>query len=128
MGTSRGAWYHSLLGTILHPTLKRTQSISPPAQLPSYASPRAHASNSSSLKHLILSFSTKISNPLSINVLAVLGVKADRRSCSFFSHRSQRAWWGLVDDEGPAVEGRGAGAAEVDSDMVGSVTFALMLV
>jgi hypothetical protein len=76
------------------------------------------------LKHLILSFSTKISNPFSINVLAVFGVNADRRSCSFFSHRSQRAWCGLVEDEGPAVDGRGAGAAEVDSDMVDKVWFA----
>lgn len=61
----------------------------------------------------MLSFSTKISNPLSIKVLAVLGVKADLRSCSFFSHLNQRGWLTLP-DEVPAEEGRGAAAAEVD--------------
>ena len=100
------------------------QLISPESSSQPSPHQPTHASNSSSLKHLMLSFSTKISNPLSINVLAVFGVNADRRSCSFFSHRSQRAWCGLVDDDGPAVDGRGAGAAEVDSDIVGKVQFA----
>ena len=36
--------------------------------------------------------STVISNPTSMSFLAVVGVSAERRSNSFFSHRSQSCW------------------------------------
>ena len=51
--------------------------------------------------------STKMSKLLSSSVLAVVGVRADRCSNGFFSHRSQRACRGRVSEEvpDPADEG-----------------------
>lgn len=67
----------------------------------------AHFSKSSSSKILWGSRSTKISKLLSINVLAVVGVRALRCSNGFFSHLSHRGCRGCVSDDVPAAADEG---------------------
>ena len=61
-----------------------------------------YASNSASLNILWVSRSTKTSKLLSISCFAVVGVRAERCSYGFFSHRSQIDWRGCTSADVPA--------------------------